>query len=134
MYLEILIEHAANIVSTLLITLIGVLGAWLSAKLARRLQLDNINKAKDEVIKAAEQTVRELQQTFVTGWKAAHADGKLTNDEVKELGTKLIDGVLMKMSTPTFDLLTAAEIDIEALVTSAAEAYIDKRKNAWEFD
>ena len=134
MYLEILIEHAANIVSTLLITLIGILGTWLSAKLARRLQLDNINKAKDEVIKAAEQTVRELQQTFVNGWKAAHSDGKLTNDEIKTLGTKLIDGVLMKMSTPTFDLLNAAEIDIEALITSAAEAYIEKRKSVWDCD
>ena len=39
---EVIIENAVQIVATLLITLIGVLGAWLTAKIGKREELKNI--------------------------------------------------------------------------------------------
>ena len=80
---NVIIENLVQIAATLLITLIGVLGAWLSTKLAKREELENISTATNEVIHAAQQTVLELQQTTVEGMKKAHEDGKLTKDETE---------------------------------------------------
>ena len=42
---EILITQAAQIVSTLIVTLIGILAAWLTAKLNQHMQLKNLTAA-----------------------------------------------------------------------------------------
>ena len=73
-----------QIVSTLLITLIGVMGAWLTAQIAKRHELASIHAAQQEVITAAQITVGELQQTVVDGLKAARKDGKLTKSEIEK--------------------------------------------------
>lgn len=54
-----------------------------------------------------EQTVLELQQTVVDDLKAASADGKLTQDEITELGKKLLQGTLAKMSDSGIGVLKA---------------------------
>lgn len=119
-----IISVVAQIVSTLLITLIGVLGAWLTAKIGKRVELTNINKAKDELIAAAQQTVLELQQTVVEGMKEAAADGKLSEDEIASLGLMLLGKTKEKMSLPAIQLLEAAAVDINAIIRGAGEALI----------
>ena len=125
---EIIIENIVQIAATLLITLIGVLGTWLTTKLAKRTELANVAIATNEAISAAQQTVLELQQTTVDGMKAASADGKLTKDEIAELGKLLIDGAMAKMSDATKNLLNSAGVDISAIITGAGEALIAKMK------
>ena len=73
--IDILIENAVNIAAAFFIALIGVFGAWLTAKLGKATQLDNVNHAQQELIKLAQITVGELKQTVVDGMKAAHKDG-----------------------------------------------------------
>ena len=68
---NVIIETVVQIVATLLITLIGVLGTWLTAKIAKKHELANIAAATDEATKAAQTTVLELQQTTVEAMKAA---------------------------------------------------------------
>ena len=75
---DILIENAVDIAAAFFIAVIGVFGAWLTAKLGKATQLDTVNRAQQELIKLAHITVGELKQTVVDGMKAAHADGKLT--------------------------------------------------------
>ena len=125
---EIIIETVVQIVATLLITLIGVLGAWLTAKIAKKTELTNISVATNEVIGAAQLTVLELQQTVVDGWKAASADGKLSQDEIAELGKMLIEKTVEKMSDSAKSLLTSAGVDITAIITGAGEAMIQNMK------
>ena len=119
-----IITIVAQVIATLLITLIGVLGAWLTAKVGKRVELTNINKAKDELILAAQQTVMELQQTVVEGMKAAAKDGKLTEDEITELSIMLLNKTKQKMSLPAIRLLEAAAVDVNALIRGAGEALI----------
>ncbi len=119
-----IITITAQVVSTLLITLIGVLGAWLTAKIGKRVELANINKAKDELILAAQQTVLELQQTVVEGMKAAAADGKLSEEEITELSMMLLNKTKQKMSLSAIQLLEAAAVDVNALIRGAGEALI----------
>ena len=125
---EVIIETAVRILATLILTLIGVLGTWLTAKIAKRNELANINAATNEAIGAAQLTVLELQQTVVDGWKAASADGKLSKDEITQLGTMLIDKTMEKMSDSAKNLLTAAGVDITAIIKGAGEAMVQNMK------
>lgn len=119
-----IITIVAQVIATLLITLIGVFGAWLTAKIGKRVELTNINKAKDELIEAAQQTVMELQQTVVEGMKVAAQDGKLSEDEITELSIMLLNKTKQKMSLPAIQLLEAAAVDVNALIRGAGEALI----------
>lgn len=125
---NIIIENLVNIAATLLLTLIGVLGAWLTVQINKRAELKSIGAAMDEVISLAGQTVLELQQQLVEGLKAAHEDGKLTKEEITALGAALITKTKEKMSAPAEKVLTAASVDIEALIKGAGEAWIAQLK------
>lgn len=125
---NVIIENLVQIVATLIVTLIGVLGAWLTAKIAKRAELSNISTATDEAIRAAQTTVLELQQTTVDKLKAASADGKLTKAEIAELGKMLIDGLMEKMSDAAKNVLNSAGVDITAIIKGAGEALIASMK------
>ena len=125
---DILIENAVNIAAAFFIALIGVLGAWLTAKLGKSTQLDTVNRAQQELIKLAQITVGELKQTVVDGMKAAHKDGKLTKEEIAQLGQLLYDKTTAKLSASAMDVLTAAQVDISALITGTAEQLIASMK------
>ena len=125
---EILIENAVNIAAAFFIALIGVFGAWLTAKLGKATQLDTVNRAQQELIKLAQITVGELKQTVVDGMKAANKDGKLTKDEIAQLGNMLYEKTTAKLSASAMDVLTAAQVDISALITGTAEQLIGKMK------
>ena len=124
----VIIETAVSVLANLAVTLIGVLGAWLLMQISKSQKLSTINTAVGELTNAAEQTVLELQQTVVDDLKAASADGKLTKDEIEVLGKKLIDGALAKMSGSAMDVLKAANVDVNAIITGAGEALIARMK------
>ena len=126
--INILIENAVNIAAAFFIALIGVFGAWLTAKLGKATQLDTVNKAQQELIKLAQITVGELKQTVVDGMKAASKDGKLTTDEIAQLGQLLYEKTTAKLSGSAMDVLTAAQVDISALITGTAEHLIGRMK------
>ena len=125
---DILIENAVNIAAAFFIALIGVFGAWLTAKLGKATQLDTVNRAQQELIKLAQITVGELKQTVVDGMKAAHKDGKLTKDEIAQLGQLLFEKTTAKLSASAMNVLTAAQVDISALITGTAEHLIGQMK------
>ena len=125
---NILIENAVNIAAAFFIALIGVFGAWLTAKLGKATQLDTVNRAQQELIKLAQITVGELKQTVVDGMKAAHQDGKLTKEEVAQLAQLLNEKTTAKLSASAMDVLTAAQVDISALITGTAEHLIGQMK------
>ena len=124
----VIIETIVSVLANLAITLIGVAGAWLVTQIGKKQQLHTINAAVDELTNAAEQTVWELQQTVVDGLKEAAVDGKLTKTEITDLGKKLLEGTLAKMSDSSINVLKAANVDINAIVTGAGEALIARIK------
>lgn len=125
----VIIESIVSVAANLAVTLIGVFGVWLLTQISKTQKLNTINTAVGELTAAAEQTVLELQQTVVEDMKAAHADGKLTKDEIRALGRKLLDGALQKMSDSGIEVLKAANVDINAIIVGAGEALIAKMKN-----
>ena len=121
---EMIINVAIQILGELALALIGVAGAWLMAKLAERQKLASIAAATNEVVGAAVETVSALQQTTVEKLKSAHEDGKLTKDEIADLGAMLLDMTMKKLSAPAVKVLEAAGKDISAMIRDAAEAWI----------
>lgn len=125
---DILIQYGVEVIVAIVVALLGIFGAWLAKVTAKKIELSNIASAKDEVISAAQQTVLDLKQTIVDDLKKAAKDGKLTPEEIADLGVKLLSVTIAKLSVPTIKLLEAAKIDISALIKSAGEAYIGDLK------
>ena len=123
-----IIETVVQIFAALLLMLISLLGTWLTAKLAKRTELANIAAATDEATRVAQQTVLELQQTVVDNLKEANEDGKLTEEEITELRELLLDGAMDKLSDTAKNMLTAAGVDISAVIRGAGEAFIRQMK------
>ncbi len=125
---NVIIETVVSVVSTLAVTLIGVLGAWLMSKIGKTAELKSIAVAIEEATGAAQTTVLELQQTVVDDLKSKSADGKLTTHEIEDLGRKLLKGAYEKMSASCINTLNAAGVDLNALITGAGEALIAEIK------
>ena len=124
----VIMENLVEIITALVIALIGVLGTWLTAKIGKREELKSINAAQQEVIDMARITVGELKQTVVESLKAAAADGKLSKEEIDALGKALLDLTRAKMSDVTYNLLNSAGVDVTALITGAGEDWIETLK------
>ena len=126
--MDLLIYYGLQIAATLLITLLGVLGTWLSLQLGKNTKLKNINDAQKELIQAAKITVGELQQTVVNDLKAAREDGKLVPAEIESLKTSLINKTIEKLSGPSYTLLSAAAVDVNAMIIGVGESWIERIK------
>lgn len=122
----VIIENILSIVTALVLTLIGVAGAWLTAKIGKKEELATINQAQQEVFRMAQITVGELQQTIVDKLKENGA--KLDDAQIKALNETLIEKTLEKMAAPTVNLLNAAGVDVVALITGVGEDWINAMK------
>ena len=102
------------------------------AKLGESTKLENTRAAVNTVIKMAQLTAQELQQTLVEDLKARAVDGKLSETNILVIRKKLQAQTREKLSDPVCNLITTAGIDLGALISGAAEAWIGKQKNyAW---
>ena len=122
--IETIMTNAVELTGSLLMMLIGLLGTWLSLKMAKQQELKALSAAVNQAIAMARLTVDELQQTVVDGIKAVRADGRLTKQEVSMLSMQLWEKTVEKMSAPAVELLEAAKVDLKALIQGAGEAWI----------
>ncbi len=122
--IDIIIANAVEVTASLLMMLLGLLGTWLSLKMAKQQELKALSGAVNQAVAMARLTVDELQQTVVDGIKADRADGRLTKQEVSMLSRQLLDKTMEKMSAPAVELLEAAKVDLKALIQGAGEAWI----------
>ena len=121
-----LIENGVQVAVSLVVALIGVAGTWLSLQIGKVKKLQTVKLATDEAKDAAITTVLELQQTVVDDLKAAAVDGKLTKEEIAKLKNDLISMSMAKLSDTSVKILTAAGVDISAIISGVGEALIQK--------
>lgn len=121
-----LIENGVQVAVSLVVALIGVAGTWLSIQIGKVKKLQTVQLATDEAKDAAITTVLELQQTVVDDLKAAAVDGKLTKEEIAKLKNDLISMSMAKLSDTSVKILTAARVDISAIISGVGEALIQK--------
>ena len=125
---DVIIENVVKIIAALLMMLISVGGAYLTALISKNEKLKGIGIATEQIIEAAMQTAGELQQTVVEQMKAAAIDGKLSEEEISDLGRQVVGLTLAKLTQPTKDLIDGAGGDIEAIIHGATEAWLEEIK------
>lgn len=130
MVVNALIDSGVQILVALAVALIGVGGTWLTAQIGKVKQLQTVQIATNEAKDAAITTVLELQQTVVDDLKAAAVDGKLTKEEIEKLKNDVLSMSMAKLSNASVKVLTAAGVDISAIITGAAESAIGSIKNS----
>lgn len=125
---DVLIGVGTRVVFELLMLVIGVAFAYLSKLTAKSRYLDHVSAAMDELERVVKTVVGDLQQTIVEGLKDASVDGKLSQEEIYDLGRLLLRKTHEQLSDPASDTIEAAGIDIDEAIHSFAEAYIAKIK------
>ena len=124
------ISSVLSVVAQLAVAGLSVGLTWCVTRIAKTEKFKSISEVLTQLSTTVEDTVGELQQTGVDGLKAAASDGKLTPEEVSALNAKLLDLVKAKMAQPAIELLSAAQIDINALIIGMAESAIKKMKSS----
>ena len=131
---EALIEIGTQLLFEILLLVLSVSFAYVSKAVTKTKKLEHIAIAIDELETVVMAVVGELQQTTVDNLKAASADGKLSKSDIEYLGKQLVDKVAKGLSTPAIDTLNAAEIDVESMIHSFAEAWIAEIKRSGEHE
>ncbi len=119
------IEVVAGVVEVGLVGLLALLFAWIK----KNTKSDTVKSAIDLLEQAAKDTVGELQQTLVDGWKEANADGKLTDDEVYRLKKESLSLVKKRIGPAAQEVISTAGIDLEDRIMAGIQAAITEMKN-----
>lgn len=130
----VLIEQTTNVIYRLIWAATLAFGAWVLDKIGKNAKMKNLSLAIQLVLEMTRQTAEELQQTIVGDLKASRPDGKLTPEDVDDLGFRLLKTVKIKVDEASKALIEAAGIDLNALITGECEAFLDRMKKKVEGD
>ena len=130
---EVIIEVIVQVIGALLMGVIGVAFAYLTKLVGKTKELEHVASAMDELESVVTTVVGDLQQTIVENLKAASADGKLSQEDIYDLGKLLVMKVKEQPSHPASTTIQAAGIDMTEAIHSIAEAYIAKIKRENNF-
>ena len=125
---EAIIEVVVQVMGAILMGIVSIAFAYIGKWMGQTKKLETVSAAMEQLEAVVKNVVGELQQTTVEKMKAATADGKLTPADIKELGETLFIKSYEQLSDPASATLRAAGIDVEAMIHSVAEAYIERIK------
>lgn len=125
----VVIEETVNVAYRLVWAATLAFGAWVLDKIGKNAKLKNLSLAIQLVLEMTRQTAEELQQTIVGDLKAKRPGGKLTPEDVDDLGFRLLTMVKIKVDAASQELIKAAGIDLDALITGECEAFLNRLKS-----
>ena len=125
---EVIIEVAVQVIGAILMGIVGIVFAYIGKWMGQNKKLETVSAAMEQLEAVVKNVVGELQQTTVEQMKAATEDGKLTKEDIKALGETLIIQATSQLSDPAASTLEAAGVDVESMIHSMAEAYIERIK------
>lgn len=130
---EAIIEVAVQVITAVLLGTVSIAFAYVGKWMGQTKKLETVAAAMSQLEDVVQNVVGELQQTMVEGLKDASVDGKLSQEDIYDLGKLLVRKASEQLSNPAASTLKAAGIDIENMIHSIAEAYIEriKRGNAF---
>ena len=116
---EMAMEWMSVLVSAALTGLVGIGVAFLQSKI----KSDRVAQALERLKVATEGTVCELQQEWVDGWKTA-GSGKLSAEQIRQLGAQCLEKTLRKMDAPAISLMESIGMDLQECIQGFAEKKI----------
>lgn len=129
---EAIIEVTVQVIGAIVMGVIGIMFAYIGKLIGQNKKLETISSAMNQLEDVVQNVVGELQQTMVDGLKEASVDGKLSNEDIFDLGRLLVQKATEQLSDPASATLEAAGIDIVSMIHSMAEAYIERIKRGNE--
>ena len=129
---EAIIEVTVQVMGAVLMGIVGIVFAYIGKLIGQNKKLETISSAMSQLEGVVQSVVGELQQTMVEGLKEASVDGKLSNEDIFDLGRLLVQKATEQLSDPASATLEAAGIDIVSMIHSMAEAYIERIKRGNE--
>lgn len=130
---EVIIEVAVQVIGAILMGIVGIVFAYIGKWMGQNKKLETVSAAMEQLEAVVKNVVGELQQTTVEQMKAATEDGKLSQEEIYDLGKMLVMKVSEQLSDPASTTIQAAGIDMTEAIHSIAEAYIAKIKRENNF-
>jgi len=130
---EVIIEVTVQVVGAIVMGVLGIVFAYIGKLFGQNKKLETISSAMNQLEGVVQNVVGELQQTMVEGLKEASVDGKLSNEDIYDLGRLLVQKATEQLSDPASATLEAAGIDVVSMIHSMAEAYIERIKRGNEF-
>lgn len=125
-----ILTQVADVLQTLIITVIGAAGVWLVTYIKRKFKIETTNSAIEEMHKFVTIIVGDQEQTLVKEMKKLSPDGKLTDDQQQELLDNAIDKVMSLMSEESVNILRDSSICVEDLIKSSIESKINAMKTS----
>ena len=125
---EAIIEVIVQVIGAVLMGVVSIAFAYVGKWMGQNKKLETLSSAMEQLEFVVKNVVGELQQTMVEGLKEASVDGKLSDEDIYDLGKLLVLKATEQLSDPASTTLEAAGIDIEGMIHSIAEAYIEKIK------
>ena len=125
----VLIEQGVNTIYRLIWAVTLAVGAWMLDKIGKNAKMKNVSLAVQNVLEITRQTVEELQQTIVNDLKASRPGGKLTPEDIDDLGFRLLNIVKIKADAASQELIIASGADLDALITGECEAFLNRLKS-----
>lgn len=125
-----ILTQVADVLQTLIITVIGAAGVWLVTYIKRKFKIETTNSAIEEMHKFVTIIVGDQEQTLVNEMKKLSPDGKLTDTQQEELLSNAIEKVLALMSQESVDILRESSICVEDLIKSSIESKINSMKSS----
>lgn len=129
---EAIIEVTVQVITAVLLGVVSIAFAYVGKWMGQNKKLETISSAMNQLEGVVQSVVGELQQTMVEGLKDASVDGKLSNEDIYDLGKLLVQKATEQLSNPAAATLEAVGIDIEGMIHSVAEAYIERIKRGNE--
>lgn len=123
------IETGVNLCYRLVWAATAAFAAWVLKKIGENVKLKNVALAISTVCEITRQTAEELQQTIVGDLKASRPGGKLTSEDIDDLGFRLLNIVKNKLDAATQEIVIASGADLDALITGECEAFLNRLKS-----
>ncbi len=123
------IETTVNLCYRLVWAATAAFAAWVLKKIGDNVKLKNVSLAISTVCEITRQTAEELQQTIVGDLKASRPGGKLTPEDIDDLGFRLLNIVKNKLDAATQEIVIASGADLDALITGECEAFLNRLKS-----
>lgn len=84
---------------------------------------------KQELVEVVGEQVMTLNQMYVNDWKAAAADGKLTDDEIQMLRNELVKRTKLNLTHAAREFFEEHVPSLDNIIQDLAEAIIDHNKS-----
>lgn len=99
-----------------------------ATEVKQRNKWEKLNVYIDLALETVMDTVQATNQSVVRDLKAKSADGKLTDDEKKEILANAVNSVMLTLSDDVKSVLSQAFTDLPAWIETQIESFINRTK------